>query len=86
MSAKRFLEIATSAIWKARATRKPCPSDRAFAFPYPLLAGSALVVEADDVLGRPRHVGDDEVDARVQFAGCHSIFATTRRGFVQLPA
>src|SRR5271166_1808123 len=29
----------------------------------PLLARAALVVEADHILGRPRHVGDDEADA-----------------------
>jgi len=49
------------------ATRKPRPPDRALAFPYPLLARAALVVEGDDILGRPRHVGDDEADARIEF-------------------
>jgi hypothetical protein len=33
-----------------------------------LLAGAALVVKGDDVLGGPRHVRDDEADARIKFA------------------
>jgi hypothetical protein len=44
--------------------RKPCPFDRALAFLDPLFASSTLVVEGDDVLGSPRHVRDDEADAR----------------------
>ena len=42
--------------------------DRALAFLDPLFARAALVVEGDDVLARSRHVGDDEADARVEFA------------------
>jgi hypothetical protein len=41
------------------------PPDRAL---DPLLTRAALVVEGDDVLGRPRHVGDDETDTRVKLA------------------
>jgi hypothetical protein len=33
-----------------------------------LLARAALVVKGDDVLGGPRHVRDDEADARIKFA------------------
>src|ERR1700730_4710464 len=32
----------------------------------PLLTCPALVVEGDDIFGRPRHVGDDEADARIK--------------------
>jgi len=39
------------------------PSNRALALFDPLLARAAPVVEADHILGRPRHVGDDEADA-----------------------
>jgi len=59
---------------------------RPFALLDPLLAGSALVVEGDDVLGPPRHIGDDAADAGIEFAGMPFDLATTRRGFVQLPA
>jgi len=51
-----------------RAARKPRPSDRALAFLYSLFARPTFVVEGDDVLGRTRHVGDDEADARIEFA------------------
>src|ERR1700730_11901850 len=34
----------------------------------PLLARPALVVEGDDIFGRPRHVGDDEADAWIEIA------------------
>jgi hypothetical protein len=33
-----------------------------------LLAGPALVVKDDDILGWPRHVGHDEANTRVKFA------------------
>jgi hypothetical protein len=33
-----------------------------------LLRGAALVVEGDNALSRPRQVGDDEADVRLQFA------------------
>ena len=36
-----------------------------------LFAGSALVVESDDVLDGADHVGHDEADARIEFAGSH---------------
>jgi hypothetical protein len=39
----------------------------------PLLTGAALVVEADDILGGLRHVGDDEAEsAAVCCRPCHS--------------
>ena len=44
------------------------PLDRGFAILDPLLARPALVVEGDDILGGSRHVGDDEADARIEFA------------------
>jgi hypothetical protein len=55
---------------------------------------AALAVEGDDALGRPRQVGHDEADARVQLAGMPldprlregRLLATTRRGFFQLYA
>jgi hypothetical protein len=34
----------------------------------PRLACAALVVESDGVLGRARHVGDDEAESRIEFA------------------
>jgi len=34
----------------------------------PLFAGSALVVEGDNVLGGPRQIGDDESNARIKLA------------------
>lgn len=49
-------------------TGKPRPFDRALALFDPLLARAALVVEGDDILGAPRHVGDDEADARIKLA------------------
>ena len=39
-----------------------------FPFLDPLLAGAALVVKGDDILGGPRHVRDDEADAWIKFA------------------
>ncbi len=47
------------------AARQPRPFDRALALLDPLFAGSALVVESDDVLGGAAHVGHDEADARI---------------------
>jgi len=34
----------------------------------PLLACAALITESDDILGRARQVGDDEANARIEFA------------------
>jgi hypothetical protein len=45
-----------------------CPLDCALPFFDPLLTRAALVVEGDDILGRHRHVGDDEADAWIEFA------------------
>jgi hypothetical protein len=48
--------------------RQPGPFDRALALFYPLLAGSALVVEGNDILGGPRQFRDDEANAWIKFA------------------
>jgi hypothetical protein len=50
------------------AAREPRPFDRVLAFLDVLLARAALVVEGDDTLDRPRQVGDDEADPRIQLA------------------
>ena len=47
------------------AARHPRPFDRALALLDPLFAGSALVVESDDVLGGAAYVGHDEADVRI---------------------
>lgn len=49
-------------------TGKPRPFDRALALFDPLLARAALVIEGDDIRGAPRHVDDDEPDARIKLA------------------
>jgi hypothetical protein len=49
-------------------------------------ARTALVVEGDDILGRSRHVGDDEADAWIEFARMPFDLAITWRGLDQLPA
>jgi hypothetical protein len=51
-----------------RVAGKTGPSDRALALLDPLFARAALVVEGDDIFGRPRQVGDDEANTRIQFA------------------
>jgi len=48
-----------------RLRRRQRPFDRALAFLDVLLACAALIVEADDALGAPRHVGDDEADTGI---------------------
>jgi hypothetical protein len=68
------------------AAGKPGLSDRALALLDPLFACAALVVERDDILGRPRYVGYDEAHTWISSPECHSTLATTRRGFVQLSA
>ena len=62
------------------------PLDCTFALLDPLIRHAALIVESDYTLGRPRQIGHDEADARVQLAGCYSTLATTRRGLYQLRA
>src|SRR5262245_54827787 len=52
-----------------RSARQSRPLDRAFALLDPLLAGSALVVESNDALGRAAHVRHDEADAGIKFSG-----------------
>src|SRR4030081_2809435 len=62
------MKLETDGVGGERATGKPRPLDRAFALFDPLLARAALVVEGDDILGCPCHVGHDEADARIKFA------------------
>src|SRR5262245_2388676 len=52
-----------------RSARQSRPLDRTLAFFEPLLASAALVVEGDDPLRRPCHVGDDEADTRIKLSG-----------------
>src|SRR5262245_6105513 len=47
---------------------QPRPAQRQLAFLDVLLGGAAPVVELADPLGRPRQVGDDEADARIELA------------------
>jgi hypothetical protein len=54
------LRSATTSFWHNRCRRGPSTPS--------LLTGPALVVEGDDILGRSRHVGDDEADTRIEFA------------------
>src|ERR1700747_3301687 len=54
------LRSATTSFWHNRCRRGPSTPS--------LLAGAALVVEGNDILGRPRHVGHKEADARIEFA------------------
>jgi hypothetical protein len=79
-------KLKPNGIGSERLARQPRPLDRAPAFLDPLLGRAALIVEGDNPLGRAGQVGDDEADARNKLAGCHSTFAITRRGLVQLPA
>jgi hypothetical protein len=62
------MKLKADGVGGERAARKPRPLDRSLALLDPLLASPALVVERHDIRGRPRHVGDDETDARVKFA------------------
>src|SRR5271163_1942397 len=49
--------------------RQPGPGDGVLAFFDPLLRRAAMAVERDHSLCRPRHVGHDESDPRIEFAG-----------------
>ena len=49
--------------------RKSRPADRVLAFFDPLFGGSSLVVELDDLLGKPLQVGHNETDPRKEFSG-----------------
>lgn len=80
------MKLETDGVGSERAARWPRPFDRALAFLDPLFAGSAFVVEGDDILSGPRHLCHDESNTGISSPGCHSTLATTRRGFVQLPA
>ena len=62
------VKLKANGVGGERTAGKPRPSNRALALFDPLFAGAAFVVERDDILGRPRHVGDDEADARIKFA------------------
>jgi hypothetical protein len=61
------------------------PFDRAFLLLNPLVARAALVVEGDDVLGAPRHVGDDDADTRIKLARM-PFYLGDHLAFFQLPA
>ena len=55
---------------------KPRPADRGLALFDPLLRCAPLIVERDDPFGGPRHIGNDEADARIKltrmpFHFCH---------------
>lgn len=45
--------------------RQACPVYRALPLLDPLLAGSAFVVEGNNILGAPRHIRDNETEARM---------------------
>src|SRR6476660_3813508 len=62
------MELKTHGIGGEGAARQPRPFDRALSFLDPLLARATPIVESDDTLGRPRQIGDDEADTRVQLA------------------
>jgi hypothetical protein len=62
------VELEADGVGGKGAARQPRPFDRVLAFLDVLLARAALIVEGDDTLDRPRQVGDDEVDPRVQLA------------------
>jgi len=50
------------------------------AFLASLLHRAAMVVEYQHPLGRAGHIGHDEPTRGHKSPGCHSTFATTRRG------
>jgi hypothetical protein len=80
------MKLKADGIGGERAAGKPRPFDRALALLDPLLARAALVVEANDVLGRPRHVGHDKPDARVEFARMPFDLGDDATRLVQVPA
>src|SRR6516162_9275732 len=63
------MELEADGIGGEGSAGQPRPFNRALAFLDPLFRRAALVVEGDDALRRPRQVGHDEADARIQFAG-----------------
>ena len=62
------MKLKADGVGGERAAREPRPSDRSLALLDPLFASAAFVVESHDVPGGPRHVGDDEADARIKLA------------------
>ncbi len=62
------MKLETDGVGGEGTARQPRPFDCALALFDPLLARAALIVEGDDILGRPRHVRDDKADARIEFA------------------
>ena len=63
------MKLEPNNIGSERFARQPRLLDRVLAFLDPRLARAALIVEGDNMLGRPGQVGDDESDAGVKFAG-----------------
>src|SRR5712691_3697980 len=63
------MKLKPGRVGRERAARQPGPLHRVLAFLDPLLAGAALIVEADDPLGGAGQVGDDEADAGITLAG-----------------
>jgi len=66
---RRAHEAADARRWPRTCGTTAAITGSAFAFFDPLLARPALVVEGDDVFSAARHVGHDEADARIEFAG-----------------
>ena len=62
------VELKTHGIGSEGPAGQSRPLDRALSFFDPLLACPALIIERDNALGRPRQIGNDEADARVQLA------------------
>jgi hypothetical protein len=69
------MELKADGVGGEGTARQPRPLDRALFLFDVLLAGAAVVVEADDALGRPRQVGDDEADARTKLTRMSISFA-----------
>ena len=63
---RQGMKLEASRVGSEGTAPQPRPLDRALALLDVMLASAAVVVEADDALGRPRPVGDDEADTRVK--------------------
>jgi hypothetical protein len=62
------MELKANRVGGEGAARQAGPLDRTLAFFDVLLAGAAVVVEADDALRRPGQIGDDEANPRAKLA------------------